>query len=66
MVWFCLNPVTGKIDDNIYDRNNYDANGEPDPCHCFDVCGPAASCPELVDAGPLPASCDAGTGDAGP
>lgn len=60
-IWVCLNPVTGKPDGKIYDSNNY-ANGEPDPCHCYDACGPALTCPEVVDAGPLPPGCDAGDG----
>ncbi|MFT3775158.1 MAG: hypothetical protein QM820_58165 [Minicystis sp.] len=61
MIWFCLNPVTGKVDDAPYDDHNW-ANGAPDPCHCYDACGPAKSCPIVVDAGPLPLGCDAGDG----
>jgi hypothetical protein len=56
-LWLCLNPVTGKEDEQIYDANNY-FDGQPDPCHCFDKCGPSKSCPIVVDAGPPPA--DAG------
>jgi hypothetical protein len=59
--WICLNPITGKEDGNTYDHNNY-ANGQPDPCHCYDPCGPAKSCPIVVDAGPLGPGCDAGAG----
>jgi len=60
--WVCLNPVTGKEDGTIYDDNHYDKNGEPDPCHCYDPCGPEKTCPDVVDAGPLPPGCDAGDG----
>jgi hypothetical protein len=63
-VWICLNPVTGKIDGSFYDANHY-VNGVLDPCHCYDPCGPEASCPIVVDAGPLPPGCDAGTGTGG-
>jgi hypothetical protein len=59
MFWVCLSPVTGKLDGNIFDANNY-ANGEPDPCHCYDPCGPAQTCPIVVDAGPPGPGCDAG------
>ena len=62
MVWFCLNPVTGKVDDAPYDANHY-VNGVFDPCHCFDPCGPEKSCPEVVDAGPAAPGCDAGPSD---
>ncbi len=62
MVWFCLNPVTGKVDDSIYDAENF-VNGEPDPCHCYDPCGPAKTCPIEVDAGTVGPGCS--TGDAG-
>ncbi|MFT3776242.1 MAG: hypothetical protein QM820_63670 [Minicystis sp.] len=61
MFWICLNAETGKLDDNTYDENNY-ANGEPDPCHCYDPCGPAKTCPIVVDAGPPAPVCDAGDG----
>jgi hypothetical protein len=61
VVWICLNPVTGKLDDAPYDDNHY-VNGVFDPCHCYDPCGPEKSCPGLVDAGPLPPGCDAGDG----
>ena len=37
-------------------------NGEFDPCHCYDPCGEANTCPILVDAGPPPLGCDAGDG----
>jgi hypothetical protein len=63
MIWVCLNAVTGKLDVNTYDANNY-ANGEPDPCHCYDPCGPAKTCPIVVDAGPTAPGCD--TADGGP
>jgi hypothetical protein len=61
MVWFCLNPVTGKVDDSIYDSDHF-VNGMADPCHCFDPCGPEKSCPIVVDAGPPGPGCDAGGG----
>ena len=54
----CLNPETGKIDTSIYDSTNF-VNGEPDPCHCYDPCGPAKTCPVEVDAGMVPDGCDA-------
>jgi hypothetical protein len=57
--WVCLNPVTGKDDGSIYDANHY-VNGEPDPCHCYDPCGPEKTCPIVVDAGPAQPGCDAG------
>jgi len=63
VIWICLNPVTGKEDPSIGDANHY-ANGEPDPCHCYDPCGPQETCPIVVDAGPLGPGCD--TGDGGP
>jgi hypothetical protein len=59
--WLCLNAVTGKEDVNTYDANNY-ADGEPDPCHCYDPCGPAKTCPIVVDAGPSGPDCGAGGG----
>jgi hypothetical protein len=37
-------------------------NGQRDPCHCFDPCGPAETCPILVDAGPPGPGCDGGSG----
>jgi hypothetical protein len=66
MVWFCLNPATGKVDGAPYDTTHY-VNGVFDPCHCYDPCGPEKSCPITVDAGPPPpdAMCEAGDGDAG-
>lgn len=60
-IWVCLNPVTGKLDGTIYDENHY-VNGEPDPCHCYDPCGPEKTCPIEVDAGELGPNCDAGDG----
>ncbi len=63
-IWLCLNPVTGKEDNSVYDPNHY-VNGTLDPCHCFDPCGPEKSCPIVVDAGPLPAGCADGGADAG-
>jgi hypothetical protein len=57
--WLCLNPVTGKEDGAIYDANHV-VNGVPDPCHCYDPCGPAKTCPIVVDAGPPGLGCDAG------
>jgi hypothetical protein len=63
--WICLNPTTGKEDGSIYDASHY-VNGVLDPCNCYDPCGPAKSCPIVVDAGPLQAGCDAdGGADAG-
>ncbi len=59
--WVCLNPVTGKLDGTIYDENNF-VNGEADPCHCYDSCGPADTCPIVVDAGEPGPGCDAGDG----
>jgi hypothetical protein len=65
-LWVCLNPETGKLDNSIGDDNHY-VNGVFDPCHCYDPCGPAKTCPDLVDAGPLPPGCPAGdAGDGGP
>lgn len=61
-IWVCLNPATGKEDPSIYDANHY-VSGKFDPCHCYDPCGEAETCPILVDAGHL--DCDAGTDDAG-
>jgi len=63
MFWVCLSAETGKLDSKTFDANNY-ANGEPDPCHCYDACGPAKTCPIVVDAGPPGPGCD--TGDGGP
>lgn len=60
-IWVCLNPVTGKEDGTIYDATHY-VNGEPDPCHCYDPCGPSKSCPDVVDAGPLPPNCPTSDG----
>ncbi len=59
--WLCLNPTTGKEDGSIYDENHY-VDGMIDPCHCYDPCGPEASCPIVVDAGPPAPGCDGGTG----
>ncbi len=59
--WLCLNPVSGKEDVYVYDADN-NVNGEPDPCHCYDPCGPAKTCPIEVDAGPPGPGCDAGDG----
>jgi hypothetical protein len=65
-VWFCLNPVTGKFDKNIGDQDHY-VNGEFDPCHCYDPCGPTKMCPIVVDAGPPGPGCPVGdAGDGGP
>jgi hypothetical protein len=60
-LWVCLNPATGKLDTSIYDDSHY-VDGMPDPCHCFDPCGPAPTCPVVVDAGPPGPGCDAGHG----
>jgi hypothetical protein len=62
--WVCLNPQTGKEDGSIYDANNF-VDGMPDPCHCYDACGPAKTCPIPVDAGTPPSGCDGGTGTGG-
>jgi hypothetical protein len=59
VVWLCLNAVTGKEDVNTYDETHV-VNGEADPCHCFDPCGPEKTCPSVVDAGPRGPGCDAG------
>jgi hypothetical protein len=62
--WICLNPVTHKEDGSVYDATHY-VGGEPDPCHCYDPCGPSESCPIVVDAGPPGPDCstpDAGDG----
>lgn len=62
--WSCLNPVTGKLDNAPYDENHY-VKGVFDPCYCYGPCGPAKSCPIVVDAGPPDPSCsavDAGDG----
>lgn len=61
VIWVCLSPVTGKLDSETFDRDHF-VNGEPDPCHCYDPCGPATTCPIVVDAGPLDPGCDAGDG----
>jgi hypothetical protein len=58
-IWVCLNPATGRLDHTIYDENHF-VNGQADPCHCYDPCGEAPTCPILVDAGPPPLGCDAG------
>jgi hypothetical protein len=62
-IWFCDNPDSGKLDPGMdppdYDANHY-VGGVFDPCHCYDPCGPAPTCPIAVDAGPTPAGCDAG------
>jgi hypothetical protein len=65
-VWICLNPVTGKEDSSIYDPNSFH-NGQPDPCHCYDVCGPSKECPIVVDASapPADAGCMADGGGSG-
>lgn len=60
-VWLCLDPVTGKESNAQYDPNHY-VNGVFDPCHCYDPCGPQKTCPDVVDAGPLPPGCPAGDG----
>ncbi len=62
IVWVCLNPETGKLDDAPYDETHVGVNGEADPCHCYDPCGPLKSCPIVVDAGELGPECDAGDG----
>ena len=63
-LWICINPATGKLDTSIGDPNHY-VDGMADPCHCYDPCGPAPTCPFVVDAGPLPPGCDAGAGGTG-
>ena len=63
VVWFCLNPITGKLDNAHYDETHY-VNGVFDPCHCYDPCGPEKSCPIVVDAGEPRLGCDEGA-DAG-
>jgi hypothetical protein len=63
IIWACLNPITGKIDGSIYDKNHYAPNGVFDPCHCYSTCGPSKECPITVDAGPPPA--DAGCAEGG-
>ena len=62
--WICLNATTGKEDPNTYDPNHV-VNGMPDPCHCYDLCGPLKTCPIPVDAGPAPPGCEAGGGGSG-
>src|SRR5262249_50694880 len=65
-VWFCLNPVTGKEDNAPYDANHY-VGGRFDPCHCYDPCGPAKSCPDAIDAGPPGPGCEtSAASDGGP
>jgi hypothetical protein len=59
--WICLNPATGRLDSSIGDWNHY-AGGMYDPCHCYDPCGEAPTCPLLVDAGTPGPGCDAGDG----
>lgn len=61
IIWTCLNPETGKLDSSIYDENHI-VNGEVDPCHCYDPCGPEKTCPIVVDAGEPGPGCDAGDG----
>jgi hypothetical protein len=63
-VWICENPTNHKLDPSIYDANHY-VGGMPDPCHCYDPCGPQPTCPIVVDAGPLPSGCDGGSGSGG-
>jgi hypothetical protein len=58
-LWACLNPDSGKLTGAPYDATHY-VNGVFDPCHCYDPCGPEASCPIAVDAGPPGPGCDAG------
>ena len=66
VIWLCLNPVTGKEDVNTYDTSHF-VNDKPDPCHCYDPCGPEKSCPIVVDAGPPGPGCETGdAGDGGP
>jgi hypothetical protein len=64
IAWICLDPTTGKESQIDYDRNHY-VNGMFDPCNCYDPCGPAKTCPIVVDAGPPTLGCDAGDADAG-
>jgi hypothetical protein len=64
MIWVCNNPITGKVDPNAYDASHY-VGGVFDPCHCYDPCGETKMCPILVDAGPRPPGCDAGSGTGG-
>jgi hypothetical protein len=63
VLWVCFDPGTGH-EGSYYDGNHY-VNGVLDPCHCYDPCGPADTCPILIDAGPPGPGCDAGTGGAG-
>src|SRR5262245_42117141 len=66
VIWLCLNPVTGKEDNSVYDENHY-VGGVFDPCHCYDPCGPEKSCPSAVDAGePGPGCQVADAGDDAP
>jgi hypothetical protein len=62
ILWICLNPKTGKDDDSVGDFGHLGPDGQPDPCHCYDACGPSPECPIVVDAGPPPLGCDAGDG----
>ncbi len=66
-IWICLDPTTGKLDEAYkwYDYAAIGPDGLIDPCHCYDPCGSQPQCPILVDAGPPPATCDAGDAGAG-
>jgi hypothetical protein len=63
--WVCLDPVTGKESSTYYDSTNF-YEGQPDPCHCYDKCGPEKTCPIVVDAGAPPPGCPMDGGDGGP
>ena len=62
-IWVCFDPGTGH--EGTYHDNNHYVGGVFDPCHCYDPCGPADTCPFLVDAGPRPLDAGCNPGDAG-
>jgi hypothetical protein len=62
-LWLCFDPGTGH-EGAYYDSTHY-VGGVFDPCHCYDPCGPADTCPIGVDAGPPPADAGCDLGDGG-
>jgi hypothetical protein len=62
-IWLCFDPGTGH-EGAYYDSTHY-VSGVFDPCHCYDPCGPADTCPILVDAGPPPADAGCALDDGG-
>jgi hypothetical protein len=62
-IWVCFDPGTGH--EGTYHDDNHYVGGVFDPCHCYDPCGPADTCPILVDAGPPPADAGCDKSDGG-